>query len=318
MDKLKAYHLQQFYKRMIDTGRLDDSDKPLGTASIIYHHRVIHRLLEVAYRQEIINKNIADLVELPIPNDDDSDEKDKVAILTPEQVKILETAVKDSKKWSKYYSLIFVSVRTGLRRGELLGLKWGDFNIIDEEKKKSTLSVRRSLAYTPELGTFFKGPKNKNSKRTIDLSKEVFAFLKQHHKKQSEIKLKHTEYHDDDLIFCRRNGKPMHPDTVSSWFPVFLSGIFLHNKCGKFIEKQDFCPNCERKLSKEDVITLPRLNWHALRHTHASLLLDQGEDIKLISARLGHSTIRITYDLYSHLMPNKQEEAVNRLDEILK
>ncbi|WXJ81034.1 Tyrosine recombinase XerC [Moorella humiferrea] len=81
----------------------------------------------------------------------------------------------------------------------------------------------------------------------------------------------------------------MYPDTPSSWFPVFL-----------------------------EKIGLPRLNFHYLRHTHASLLLQAGVDIKIISERLGHSSIRITYDIYSHLMPGMQKEAVNRLENLLR
>jgi len=81
----------------------------------------------------------------------------------------------------------------------------------------------------------------------------------------------------------------MHPDTLSSWFPEFLERIGL-----------------------------PRLNFHCLRHTHASLLLQAGVDIKVISERLGHSSIRITYDIYSHLMPGMQKNAVDKLEALLK
>jgi len=95
-------------------------------------------------------------------------------------------------------------------------------------------------------------------------------------------------YEDHDLVFCQPNGKPMHPDTPTSWFPAFLERVGL-----------------------------PRLNFHCLRHTHASLLLKAGVNIKIISERLGHSSVRITYDLYSHLMPGMQREAADRLEDVL-
>ncbi|WP_338835036.1 tyrosine-type recombinase/integrase [Neomoorella humiferrea] len=124
----------------------------------------------------------------------------------------------------------------------------------------------------------------------MDISKEVVDVLKDVKKKQAEIKLLYgPEYKDNGLVFCQADREPMYPDTPSSWFPVFL-----------------------------EKIGLPRLNFHYLRHTHASLLLQAGVDIKIISERLGHSSIRITYDIYSHLMPGMQKEAVNRLENLLR
>ena len=279
LSKLRPLHIQQFYKRLMEEGRLDGRQGQLSAGSIIYHQRVIHRILEAAYKQELIVKNVADLVELPLPDDDD--EKEGVAFLDDEQIRTLEAAAKDTP----YYALIFTDVRTGLRRGELLALRWQDIDMA-----AGTLSVRQSLAYTKELGIFFKTPKNKKSRRTIDISDEVMAVLRQHRKAQFESKLAlGNQYEDNDLVFCQHNGKPMHPDTVSSWFPAFLERIGL-----------------------------PQLNFHCLRHTHASLLLAAGVDIKVISERLGHSSIRITYDTYSHLLPAAQKEAVNRLEKLLQ
>jgi len=281
LDKIRPYHVQKFYKRVIEEGRMDKKGGPLSAASIIYHHRVLRRILEVAYKHGIIPRNVADQVDIPIPNDDGKDDKDRVEFLTGSQVKVLEGSAKNTP----YFGIVFVGVRTGLRRGELLALQWKNIDL-----QGGTLTVRRSLAYTPDTGTIFKGPKNKRSCRTIDISEEVIIYLRRHHKRQAERKLKQgEEYEDNDLVFCRTNGKPMHPDSVSSWFPVFLE----KNK-------------------------LPRLNFHCLRHTHASLLLALGEDIKLISKRLGHSSVRITYDIYSHLLPEAQKEAVSKLDDLLK
>jgi integrase len=111
----------------------------------------------------------------------------------------------------------------------------------------------------------------------------------------------------------------MHPDTPSSWFPKFLGKLIYHKACNKRIKKSNYCPHCEKEISKEeDIIRIPKINFHCLRHTHASLLLQAGVDIKIISERLGHSSIRITYDIYSHLMPGLQKEAVNKLEALLK
>jgi integrase len=285
LQKLRPIHLQQFLREIIEEGRLDKPGEPLSADSIAYHHRVIHKALDTAFKQQLIQVNPADAVEVPkapaLEIEDEDGYEEKVQVLTSDEVdKMLEAAVE-----TPYYTLLFVAVRTGLRRGELLGLRWKDIDF-----RARTLSVKQTLAYTPEKGLFFKPPKSKKSRRMIDISGEVVEVLKQHKKKQAEAKLFFgQEYQDNGLVFCQDNGRPMHPDTPSSWFPEFLERIGL-----------------------------PRLNFHCLRHTHASLLLQAGVDIKIISERLGHSSIRITYDIYSHLMPGMQRDAVDRLESLLR
>ncbi|MDK2888324.1 MAG: hypothetical protein PWP72_1202 [Thermoanaerobacter sp.] len=282
LGKLRPIHLQQFYRELLEEGKKNGKEGPLSAASITYHHRVIHKALGTAVKQQLIPVNPADAVELPKSPQviDDVDSRENIKVLDAGQVETMLEAARETP----YYALLFVAVRTGLRRGELLGLRWQDVDL-----KAGTISVRHALAYTPEKGIFFKPPKNKKSRRTIDISGEVVAVMKEHRKKQAEAKLFFgQQYEDHGLVFCQPNGKPMHPDTPSSWFPEFLQRIGL-----------------------------PRLNFHCLRHTHASLLLQAGVDIKVISERLGHSSIRITYDLYSHLMPGMQKEAVDRLEKLL-
>lgn len=281
LQKLRPAHIQKFLREIVEEGRLDKPGESLSHDSIIYHYRVIHKALESALKQQLIQINPAKAVELPksLEIEDNEDTKENIQILDKEQIEIMLEAAKKTS----YFALLYVGIRTGLRRGELLGLKWSDFNL------DGKLFVRRSLAYTPEKGKFFKLPKTKKSRRTIDISMEVVDVLKQVQQKQSEAKEFYgTEYKNEDLIFCQSNGNKMHPDTPSSWFPVFLERIGL-----------------------------PRLNFHCLRHTHASLLLQAGVDIKVISERLGHSSIRITYDLYAHLLPGMQEDAVNKLENLL-
>ncbi|MFZ3171924.1 MAG: site-specific integrase [Carboxydocellales bacterium] len=279
LDKLKPIHLQGFYKRLIEEGRKDGRPGELSPATIHYHHRVIHRILETAVKQEMVTRNVADLIELPTVAEKS---KEDVAILNEEQIRQLEKYLAPN---SPYYSMIYLSVRTGLRRGELLALKWSDVDLA-----KATLQVNHSLSYTKETGLQFKAPKTKKSRRTIDISPECVTFLKQLRKSQLENKLLlGPEYADFNLIFCAPNGRTWHPDTISSWFTPFLKKIGL-----------------------------PALSFHCLRHTHASLLLKAGVDIKVISERLGHSSIRVTYDVYAHLLPGQQSEAAAKLERLLK
>lgn len=286
-------HLRMEYEKKKNKPDKSDKNNNLAPESIKYHHRVIHRILEHAVKiDEILPRNVADIAKPIIPEDyyeDDLEGREAVSVLDKEQIKILETELKNSK--SPFYELVFVNIRTGLRRGEMLGLKWQDINL-----KDGTLHVRRAISYTKEKGVFFKRTKGKRN-RVIDISPEVIETLKQYRLKQNKAKMKmensSKEYDDQDLILCQYNGKPMHPDTPTSWFPTYL-----------------------------EYIGLPKLNFHCLRHTHASLLLEAASmspdiTMKMISERLGHSSIRITMDIYGHLMPGMQKNAVKSLDKLL-
>ncbi len=97
------------------------------------------------------------------------------------------------------------------------------------------------------------------------------------------------EYHDHDLVFCQDDGEPLHPDTPSKWFPKYLAKIGLSP-----------------------------INFHCLRHSHASLLINAGAEPKTISERLGHSSIRVTYDVYGHLFAGRQTEALEKMSDLLR
>lgn len=287
LNKLKPLHLQEFYTRLVTGERMDGKKGKLSPASIIYHHRVIHKALNTALKQQLVNRNVADAVELPKENvgersidDSQVDNNENIRVLTEKQVSRMLEAARETP----YYTLLYLAIRTGMRRGELLGLRWKDIDF-----DKAMIYVRQTLLYTPEKGLYFKPPKTKKSRRNIDITAEVLEVLRQHKKKQAQNKLLLGQaYEDYNLVFCQANGRPIHPDTPSSWFPNFLESIGL-----------------------------PKLNFHCLRHTHASLLLKAGVDIKVISERLGHSSIRITYDIYSHLMPGMQSEAAQKLEDLL-
>jgi integrase len=250
-----------------------------------------HRVLRSAVEDELIFRNPADVAKPPkmdqqIIEDEDAEISPQIKALTGEQVK----QMLDAAKKTLYYAMLVVDVKTGLRRGELLGLRWKDIDL-----EKGLLSVRQTVGRNKELGTFFKPPKNKGSRRTIMIDEDVIAVLKKHQLEQKQLyrwfSSKHPEAMQDDpvLVFARRDGQPLNPDTITQWFPRFLA-------------KQG----------------LPTLNFHCLRHTHASLLLHEGVNIKQISERLGHSNIRITYDIYSHLFPDQEKEAVDKLRDRLR
>jgi integrase len=180
--------------------------------------------------------------------------------------------------------IIFVALGTGLRRGEMLGLRWSD---IDLERR--FLTVRQSLEQT-KAGLRFKPPKTKGSRRRIDLSLSLVEVLQRHRAKQAAARLALGLRSDPDLlVFSRIDGDPMQPDTLTKTFTRIVAAAKIR-----------------------------RITFHGLRHTHATDLLRAGVHPKIASERLGHSTIAITMDTYSHAMPGLQEDAAQRIDAALR
>lgn len=310
---LTRSHLKSFYQRIYDEGRLAGGEKdskkgqPVGKRTVLYHHQVIRRILNHAvYEDEILSKNVANKITILEPADQEFDEDaDLVKVFTAEQITALERHTVDTD----YYALVALALRTGMRRGELLALTW---DCVDFDK--STIFLKRSISYTPEEGLKYKSTKNKN-KRIVEVTSEVLDILRLEQEKQLKLKEAATNkktseksatgspvkeetvakdekslpYTDNNLIFCRDNGQPIHPDTPSSWFP-------------------NFCIDCG----------LPRLTFHCLRHTHASHLLAEGEDISYVSKRLGHSDITITYKTYFHFIPLEKRDSIKNIESKFK
>jgi integrase len=287
--ELTRSDLKFFYQKIYDEGRLagrdEDSKKgqPVSKRTVLYHHQVIRRVLNHAvYEDEILVRNVANKIAIPEPLDQDFDENaDLVKVFTAEQITSLERHTPDTP----YYALVALALRTGMRRSELLALTWDSIDF-----DNSTIFIKRSISYTPDKGSVYKSTKNKN-KRIIDVTSEVLDILRSEkekqtrHKEAAEKDEKALPYTDNNLVFCRDSGHPIHPDTPSTWFP-------------------EFCTACG----------LPRLTFHCLRHTHASHLLAEGEDISYVSKRLGHSDITITYKTYFHFIPLEKRDSVKKLE----
>lgn len=179
-------------------------------------------------------------------------------------------------------ALYILAVTTGLRKGELLGLQWKD---IDLESK--TLQVKRSLSFDKN-GPILSTPKTAKSKRNIVLTSIAVGVLVKHKTKQEELKVKWDK--DYDLVFPNRAGKPRDRNGVI-------------NKSFKEIKRKG---------------NLPDIRFHDLRHTCATLLLLKGVHPKIVQELLGHSSISITLDTYSHVLPNMQEKVVEAMEDIFE
>jgi hypothetical protein len=109
----------------------------------------------------------------------------------------------------------------------------------------------------------------------------------------------------------------MHPDTISSWFPEFVSKIIVHTACGGFIQKEDYCQHCDKQVHPEEVYRLPRLNFHGTRHTSATLLIAEGADIREVAGRLGHANTATTGKIYLHFLKKADQAAAEKMDDLM-
>jgi integrase len=187
------------------------------------------------------------------------------------------------KRPSQYLTAYLLAILTGCRQGEILGLRWKD---IDFENKR--IYIRQTLSHDgKELRNV---TKTKASVRSISIPDTLIKQLNKERKTCNGNKLKYgSVYEDNDLVICTKHGRPVQSTNLIRGF-------------------------------KKDVkkVGLPVIRFHDLRHTHATMLISQNINPKIISERLGHARIGITLDIYSHVLPSMQQEVANKLDEMMK
>ena len=195
-----------------------------------------------------------------------------------EAARFLAAAVSD-----RLYALYCLALNSGMRQAELLGLRWGDVDL-----DRAVLHVRQQVCRM--AGEWhFSEPKTKAGRRTISLSGACVAALREHHARQLEERLRAKDWQDMNLVFVNQSGCPLD------------KGNLL---------RRSFAPLLERA-------GLPRVRFHDLRHSCASLLLAEGVHPKVVQEMLGHSTISVTMDTYSHTLPSMGAEAAERLGALL-
>jgi len=264
LTQLRPEHLQKHYTAMLDAG--------LSPRSVRYVHVVLHKALQTALKWGMVVRNVADGVDVPRAHPGEMQTWDE-----HELNQFLEAA-----KPTPYYALFYTALFTGMRRSELLALRWQDIDFI-----YSQIYVNRGMHQLQDGSFVFTAPKSDKSRRTIALPPSAFLVLESYHKaREVECKMLDVTLKDSDLVFSTL-GKPLRPNTVSRAWGMLAA------KAG---------------------IKVIRL--HDARHTHASLLLKQGIHPKVVQERLGHSTIAITLDTYSHVAPGLQEAAAKRFDEV--
>lgn len=272
LTRLQASDVRAHYAQAVEAGRVDGKGG-LSPTTVLQHHRVLREALKHAVEDGLIAINPTDRVRGPQKR-----RREMPVLNQKETTRLLELA-----DGTSLYVPIVLGASAGLRRGEVLGLRWRDVDL-----DAGTLAVTQSLETTSQ-GLQFKAPKTAKSRRLVPLPAFATAALREHRTHQAEARLRlGAAYNATDLVCSRADGGPWSPDSFSPRFAAFLART-----------------------------DLPRIRFHDLRHSHATLLLKHGVHPKIVSERLGHSTVGLTLDTYSHVLPGLQAEAIAFVDEAL-
>jgi integrase len=234
---------------------------------------VLRAALNQAVEWQRIPRNVAVVVKSPRP------EKSQVTILTPEQARQLLDAAKGNRLEAVYR----VALSIGLRMGEALGLRWKDVDL--DARRLEVTSALQSTTFGLILGE----PKTRTSYRTIELPGKLVSALREHHmRQQQERYVAGLDWQENDLVFCRIDGRPMHSATVLSSFKRLLK------RAG-----------------------LPPMRFHGLRHSCVSLLAAQGLSQRQAMELLGHASIHQTMNVYTHVYDERKRDAADLMDQLL-
>ena len=267
LEKLTSLELQKFYKKLLEKGRVDRLEsrhqaKGLSPKTVRNIHQIISSAMNLAREQKLIAGNPAEGCALPRM------EHREMKTLPVEQLQSFLREAKESGVFEFYY----LELATGLRRGELLGLKWEDVDL-----ERGDLRVRRQIARIN--GEVVEAPlKTKNAYRTLPLAEDTIGVLEAQRKKTGS----------SQWVFPSTTGGPISPDSVLH---------MLH-----------------RVLKRAG---LPRVRFHDLRHTFATLALQNGVDVKTVSGMLGHFSVGFTLHTYAPVTTAAQKEAARTMEKVL-
>jgi integrase len=277
LQKLTVQDIENWHGTLISSGR-KDGKAGVCARTISHCHRLLTRMLKEAQRFDLITKNAAVASEsLPKVH------QEEVQIVRQDQLPVLLEKIKGHK----IEPIALLALFCGLRRGEILALRWGNVDL-----DRSVLRVRYSLEETRAGGLRFKTPKSRAGARDVTMPDIVVGALRRHRIDQLELraKLGLGRLSDDDLVFHDQiSGRPIGPRHFSA----------------------NVWPAAARSIG------MPEITFHALRHTHASQLIAAGLDVVTISKRLGHSNPTITLSTYAHMFSNDDSKAARAINEAI-
>lgn len=287
LDKIKPTDIMKFYDmlendtqiRRLKNNKGERLTKPLSRKTILEHHRLLRAMLHKAVYWQLLVNNPAERVQPPKVH------KPKRRYYDDEQCKfLLENLEQLNVDNIKYKVAIIITIFTGVRLGELMGLEWSDIDF-----RNGIISINKASQYLSEKGVFTKDPKTESSVREVAIPTFVISLLEEYKLWYEEQKSLYGElWINSNRLFVQADGKPMHPDTISKWFVKFVGNIGL-----------------------------PVINFHGLRHTNATLLISQNIDIAVVAARLGHAQITTTLNFYVHPVISHNKVAGNVLQNLL-
>ena len=273
LTELQPSHLQKYYAQALTDGRVDNKRGGLSPRTVLSHHRLLNEALSHGVRWGLLARNVALAVDPPRPR------RPETPTLAADGVRRLLDVARDTP----IYPVVHLAAFTGLRRSELLGLRWLDLDLT-----LGTLSVVQVMHRLRDGRVVFGEPKSAKGRRLLPLGPTAILALKAHRERQeAAFDLLGIPLADDSLVFTREDGSVLFPDTVTHGF---------------------------RRIARKAGV---KARFHDLRHAHASLMLSQGTHPKVVSERMGHSTIAITLDTYSHVLPGLQELAVMAFEKTL-
>ncbi|MET3320542.1 UNVERIFIED_ORG: integrase [Peribacillus simplex] len=268
VQQIAPIQIQKFINELVN-----NTSYSANTIHLIF--RIVSASLKKAKVLKLIKHNPTDGITLP------KIKKREMNIWSLKQVNQFISESININRLTRCYIGFLISIFTGMRQGEILGLRWKD---IDFETQ--IIFVRQTLTQNAEIKA---GAKNEASVRSIHIPNKLVDELRTYRKQVLQEKLLHgLSYHDNDLVICTRDGKPMIPRNFRKEFY-----------------------NLTQKIG------LPKIRFHDLRHTHATILIQQNVNVKLISERLGHSDIETTLNTYSHVLPDMQKSVSDKLDKII-
>jgi integrase len=257
LQQLTTAMLNVLYQQLLDRG--------VGPRTVQYVHTTIRKALNDAVRWGLLVRNPAHYAAAPRPH------RTELSTWTAAELRRFLTSVRGDRLFAAWQ----LAALTGMRRGEVLGLRWADLNL-----EGGWLSVRQTLVVVDNQ-PLTSEPKTVRGRRRIALDPDTIAALRSHHKTQVAERLAAgPAWANTDLVFTRQDGTPLHPEHVRRQF--------------------------DRHIARTG---LPRIRFHDLRHTHATLALQAGVHPKVVSERLGHTTVAMTLDIYSHAIPALQQDA---------
>lgn len=286
---LTSQRLAALYRQLETSGRADHRQgEGLSPRTVRYVATILHAALGEAADSGLLPRNPADMKRAKAP----TAKRAEAPEMHPWDDGQLAAFLGWSRENSQVHAAWYVLAMTGMRRGELLALRWRDLDL-----DAGTASIRRSAGVVRVAGegaTIKEGPTKTGKPRVIDLDEDTVSVLRAWRRERGALALQLAR--NTALVFGDHEGRHRHPERFSRLFAETVA-------------------RCRRDLSED---TVPAVRLHDLRHTHATLLLRAGENVKVVSERLGHANATVTLRVYAHVLPGDQKGAADRFAALIR